>query len=67
MLKLDFSDEEMEKFKKKIHFTKRQLRIIEYRRTDELTIIQMAEKEICGEATISREIAAINKKIKKEI
>ena len=67
MLKLDFSDEEMEIIKKRLHFTKRQKRIIDYRRNEELTIIQMCSKEHVGEATISREIAEIKKKLKKVI
>lgn len=65
MLKLDFSDEEIEIIKKRLHFTKRQKRIIDYRRDEELTIIQMCEKEHVREATISREIAEIKRKIKK--
>lgn len=62
MLKFEFTNEELDLIKSKIHFTPRQLRIIDYR-MDELTLVQMAQKEICDISTISREIKKIRKKI----
>ena len=66
MLKLDFTTAELDDIKKKIHFTPRQLRIIEYRR-DRLTIVEMASKEHCDPSTISREIEEIARKIARVI
>lgn len=66
MLKLEFTNSELDLIKSKIRFTPRQLRIIEYRQ-DELTLVQMAIKENCDVSTISREIKDIGKKIMRVI
>ena len=66
MLKLEFTNQELDQIKAKIRFTQRQLRIIDYR-LEELTLVQMAMKENCDVSTISREIKAIGKKIMKVI
>jgi len=66
MLKIDFTNNELNDIKSKIHFTERQLRIIQYRQ-DEWSLIKMAEKECCDVSTISREIDKIKKKIMKVI
>lgn len=66
MLKLEFTNQELDLIKSKIRFTPRQLRIIDYR-LDELTLVQMAMKENCDVSTISREIKEIGKKIMKVI
>lgn len=66
MLKLDFTNKELDDIKSRIHFTPRQLRIMEYR-LDELTLVQMAMKENCDISTISREIKEISRKIAKVI
>lgn len=62
MLRFEFTTEELNLIKSKIHFTPRQLRIIDYR-MDELSLVQMAQKEICDVSTISRELNKIKKKI----
>lgn len=62
MLKLEFTNEEIKDIKAKIHFTEMQERIIEYR-LNEYSITKMAILENCSEATISREINKIKKKI----
>lgn len=64
MLKLEFTNDEMEYIKSKVHFTPMQERIIEYRR-NELSIVQMAMKESCSEPKISKEIKKIKNKIMK--
>lgn len=64
MLKFEFTNPQLDEIKSKIHFTPMQLRIIDYRR-DELTIVQMAMKEICSESKISKEIKKIEKKMDK--
>lgn len=66
MLRFEFTTEELNLIKSKIHFTPRQLRIIDYR-MDELSLVQMAQKEICDVSTISRELDKIKKKIMKVI
>jgi len=66
MLKIDFTNNELNDIKSKIHFTERQLRIIQYRQ-DEWSLIKMAEKECCDVSTISREIDKIKKKIMRVI
>lgn len=66
MLKFEFTNPQLDEIKSKIHFTPMQLRIIDYRR-DELTIVQMAMKEICSESKISKEIKKIEKKMDKLI
>lgn len=66
MLKIDFTNQELENIKSKIHFTELQQRIIKYRQ-DELTIIEMAFLENVSESTINREIKKIKKKIMKII
>ena len=67
MLRFDFTDDELELLKKKVHFKKRQLKIIKYRRDDELTLVQMADKEHCDVSTITREIKEISIKIMKAL
>ena len=66
MLKLEFTNKELEDIKSKIHFTPRQLRIIDYR-LDCLSLVEMAMKENCDVSTISREIKEIGKKIMRVI
>ena len=64
MLKLEFTNDEIDLIKSKIHFTPMQERIIRYRQ-DELSIVQMSMKENCSESKISKEIKKIKFKIKK--
>lgn len=66
MLKLDFTNQELDTIKSKIHFTELQERIIKYRQ-DELSIIEMAFLENVSDSKISKEINKIKKKIKKVI
>lgn len=66
MLKLEFTNDELDYIRSKIHFTPMQERIIRYRQ-DELTIVQMAMKEVCSESKISKEITKIAKKIDKVV
>lgn len=66
MLKIEFTNKELDDIKAKIRFTPRQLRIIDYRR-DEISVVKMAELEHCDPSTISREIKDIVKKIGKVI
>ena len=62
VLKLEFTNKELEDIKSKIHFTPLQEQIIKYRQ-DEISIVQMAFKENCSVSTINREIKKIKKKI----
>lgn len=64
MLRFEFTNPELEDIKSKIHFTPRQLRVIDYRR-DEISIVKMADLEHCDPSTINREIKKIKKKIMK--
>ena len=66
MLKIEFTNEELENIKSKIHFTELQNRIIEYRQ-EEYSIIKMAMLENCSESTINREMKKIKNKINKAI
>lgn len=66
MLKLEFTNKEIENIKSKIHFTPLQERIIRYRQ-DEYSITKMSMIENCSERTISRKITKIKKKIMKVI
>ena len=66
MLRLDFTDDEINYFKSKIRFSERQERIIEYRRK-EFSIVQMSDIEHCDPSTIKREIKKIKEKMKKVI
>lgn len=66
MLKLEFTNEEINRIKSKIHFTPIQERIINYR-LDEYSITKMAMEENCSESTINRQISKIKKKIMKII
>lgn len=66
MLKLEFTNQEIDYIKSKIHFTQLQERIIQYR-LDEFSITKMAMLEHCSESTISREIKKIKRKIMKVI
>ena len=51
MLKFEFTTDELNLIKSKIHFTPRQIRIIDYR-MDEIPIVQMAQKESCDVSTM---------------
>ena len=64
MLKIDFTNQELDMIKSKIHFTELQERIIKYRQ-EELSIIQMADREHLSDSKISKEIKKIKNKIKK--
>lgn len=66
MLKLEFTNSELEDIKSKIHFTPLQERIIRYRQ-NELSIVEMSMLENCSEPKISKEIRKIKKKIMKVI
>ena len=66
MLKIDFTNQELDMIKSKIHFTELQERIIKYRQ-DELSIVEMAFLENVSESTINREVKKIKKKIMKVI
>lgn len=66
MLKFEFTNDELDYIKSKIHFTPRQIRIIDYR-LDELSLVEMSMKENCDVSTISREIKEIRKKIMRVI
>ena len=66
MLKIDFTNEEINYIKSRIHFTPLQERIINYRQ-DEYSITKMAMIENCSESTINREIKKIKRKIMKVI
>lgn len=66
MLRFEFTNEELDKIKSKIHFTEKQVRIIDYR-MDEKTIVEMAQLEHCDPSTINREIKKIRKKIAKVV
>lgn len=66
MLKLEFTNQEINELKSKIHFTPMQERIINYR-LDEFSIIKMSMLENCSVSTINREIKKIKRKIKKVI
>lgn len=66
MLKIEFTNKEIDYIKSKIHFTPMQERIISYRQ-DEYSIVKMAMLENCSESTINREIRKIKKKIMKVI
>lgn len=66
MLRFEFTTDELNLIKSKIHFTPRQIRIIDYR-MDEISIVQMAQKEACDVSTINREIKKIKKKITKVV
>lgn len=62
MLKIEFTNQEIDLIKSKIHFTPMQERIIKYR-MNEYTITKMSMLENCSESTINREIKKIKKKI----
>lgn len=64
MLKIDFTNQELDMIKSKIHFTELQERIIKYRQ-DELSIVEMAFLENVSDSKISKEIKKIKTKIKK--
>ena len=64
MLKLEFTNSEIDIIKSRIHFTPMQERIISYRQ-DEMSIVEMSMKENCSESKISKEIQKIKNKIKK--
>lgn len=66
MLKLEFTNDELDFIKSKIHFTPFQERIIKYRQ-NEYSITKMSMLENCSESTISREIKKVKKKIMKVI
>lgn len=62
MLRFDFTDDELEKIKKQVRFTPRQLKIIEYRR-QERTLVEMSQLIPCDVSTITRELNKIAFKI----
>lgn len=62
MLKLEFTNDELDYIQSKIHFTELQKRIMGYR-MEEYSITKMSMLENCSESTISREIKKIKKKI----
>ena len=64
MLKLAFTNNELEKIMDVIHFTPMQKRIIKYR-MDEESRVKMADLEKVSVATIDREIKDIAIKIQK--
>lgn len=64
MLKIEYTNEELDNIKSKIHFTSFQERIIEYRQ-NEYSITKMAMLENCSESTINREIKKVKDKIKR--
>ena len=66
MLKIEFTNEELDTIKSKIHFTELQERIIKYRQ-DELSIVEMAMLENLSDSKISKEIKKIRKKIMKVV
>lgn len=66
MLRIDFTNDEINYIKSRIHFTPMQERIIEYRQ-NEYSITKMAMLENCSESTISREIKKIKRKIMRVI
>ena len=66
MLKFEFTSDELDYIKSKIHFTPIQKRIIGYRQ-DEYSITKMAMLEHRSESTINRQINKIKKKIMKVI
>lgn len=66
MLRFEFTNDELNKIKSKIHFTKREERIIDYR-MDEKTIVEMSQLEHCDISTINRDIKKIRKKIAKVV
>lgn len=66
MLRFEFTNDELNKIKSKIHFTKREERIIDYR-MDEKTIVEMSQLEHCDVSTINRDIKKIRKKIAKVV
>ena len=66
MFKLEFSKKEIQEIKEKIYLSEIQERLLEYR-LKEYSISKMAILENCSEATISREIKKIKKKILKVI
>lgn len=66
MFKIEYTNQELDIIKSKIHFTERQERIIKYRQ-DEWSLVKMADEENCDISTISREIDKIKKKIMKVI
>ena len=53
MLRIDFTNKELNEIKEKIHFTELQERIIKYRQ-NEYSLTKMAMLEHCSESTISR-------------
>lgn len=66
MLKIEFTNDELDYIKSKIHFTELQERIIKYRQ-NEYSLTKMAMLEHCSESTISREVKKVKKKIMKVI
>ncbi len=66
MLKLEFSKQEINDIKSKIYLSELQERVLDYR-LKEYSITKMAMLENVSEATISREIKKIKKKIMKVI
>ena len=66
MMKLDFTQDEVERIIKQTYMNEFQQRVLEYR-LKEYSITKMAILENCSESTINREIKKIKKKILKVI
>lgn len=66
MFKLEFTKQEVDEIKNKIFLSELQERIFEYR-LREYSITKMASLENCSEATISRELKKVKKKVMKVI
>lgn len=66
MLKLEFTNAEIDYIQSKIHFTELQKRIMGYR-MEEYSITKMAMLENCSESTINREIKKVKDKIKRVV
>lgn len=66
MFRLEFTKQEVDEIKNKIYLSELQERIFEYR-LKEYSITKMASLENCSEATISRELKKVKKKVMKVI
>lgn len=66
MFRLEFTKQEVDEIKNKIYLSELQERIFEYR-LREYSITKMASLENCSEATISRELKKVKKKVMKVI
>lgn len=64
-MKLDFTKDEVEYFKSKCYFSDEELKILELRLENNLTIQGIALKMNLSERTVNRRIKSIKKKIKR--